>query len=325
MNNTNTIQSSVPVTASTHLLDKYVLPKVALTVISIASFVGVWLTMTTHGAGAWLQVIPRWLHLVSFAFLAGGTMWKALFTEPAERPEHRSAFARFTTGEFARFRKLMQFALPVFILTAGYDLLRFARWGIAGGLVWFEAILLAAIALAAGFDIFRRVKPDDPFSERLTARLLLALLVINAFVQATFDVFLTQGGQPLPLLVRGIHLAAFSLWFGGAVWNIFITVPAARSIVSLPVVLAASQQLERFRVAVRIILPTLIVTGLIQAYRYVGLSFTALTTSTFGLLILTKILLVGVLIVVFITCPMWRACSPISGMCKIDDLYQKDA
>jgi len=325
MNNTNTIQSSVPVSASTQLLDKYMLPKVALTVISIASFVGVWLTMTTHGAGTWLQIIPRWLHLISFAFLAGGTMWKALFTEPADRSEQRSYFVHFTAAEFARFRKLMQFVLPVFILSAGYDLFRFARWGIAGGLVWFEVFSLTAIVLTAGFDIFRHVKSDDPFSERLTARLLLSLLVINAFVQAAFDVFLTQNGQPWALLVRGVHLAAFGLWFGGAVWNIFITVPAARSMVSLPVVLAASQQLERFRIAVRIILPTLIVTGLIQAYRYVGLSLSALTTSTFGLLILTKILLVGVLIVVFITCPMWRACSPISGMCKIDDLYKKEA
>jgi putative copper resistance protein D len=125
--------------------------------------------------------------------------------------------------------------------------------------------------------------------------------------------------------VRTIHLAAFGMWFGGAVWNVFITVPAARNIVSLPVVIAASQQLERFRIAVRIILPTLIITGLIQAYAYVGFSLRALTAPTFGLLILTKLILVMILIGVFITCPMWRACSPISGMCKIDDLYKKEA
>lgn len=68
----STLQSSIPINASTRLLDKYVLPKVALTVISIASFIGTWLTMSTHGAGTWNQVGIRWLHLVSFAALAGG-------------------------------------------------------------------------------------------------------------------------------------------------------------------------------------------------------------------------------------------------------------
>ena len=189
--------------------------------------------------------------------------------------------------------------------------------------VWLEAILVAAIAVTAGFDIFRPVDNDNPFRERSAARVLLALLLLDAFVIAAFDVNLSQNGQAWPLLVRTIHLAAFGMWFGGAVWNIFITVPAARNIVSLPVVLAASQQLERFRISVRIILPTLIITGLIQAYPYVGLDPQALVATTFGRLILTKMILIVVLVGVFITCPMWRACSPISGMCKIDDLYQK--
>jgi putative copper resistance protein D len=164
----------------TRLLDRYVLPKVAPTVTTFASLAGTWLTMTTHRAGSWLQVVPRWL-----------------------------------------------------------------------------------------------------------------------------------------------HLTAFGLWFGGAVWNIFIAVPAAREIVSLHVVVAASQQLERFRVAVRILLPTLIVTGVWQAHRYVGWNVSLLTASSIGLLVLFKLALVGLLIVVFLTCPMWRACSPIAGMCKLDDLHEK--
>lgn len=321
----NTLQSPVLTTTSTRLLDKYVLPKVALTVISIASFVGVWLTMTTHGAGTWLQVATRWLHLISFAFLMGGMMWKGLFARPGDLPAQRPYFTRFTAASYARFRRLMRFILPVFVATALYDLFRFATWEIDNWLVWFEALLLAAITFTASFDIFRTVDKEDPFRERTAARVLLALLLMDAVAMGAFDVTLAQNGQAWPLLVRTIHLAAFGMWFGGAVWNVFITVPAARNIVSLPVVIAASQQLERFRIAVRIILPTLIITGLIQAYAYVGFSLRALTASTFGLLILTKLILVVILIGVFITCPMWRACSPISGMCKIDDLYKKEA
>lgn len=186
-----------------------------------------------------------------------------------------------------------------------------------------EAALLATIVLATGVDAYGR-RPNDPFAERNVARFILLLLLLDALVQAGFDVTLAQGGRIRSLLVRWLHLAAFGLWFGGAVWNIFITVPAARGIVSLPVVVAASQQLERFRLAVRLILPTIIVTGFIQAYRYVGSNLNVLTASTFGWLILVKILLIGVLIIVFLTCLMWRACSPISGMCKLDDLYAKE-
>jgi len=321
----DTVQTSVPVTASTSLLDKYVLPKVALTIISIASFVGIWLTMTTHGAGVWWQVIPRWLHLVSFGLLAGGVMWKGLFAQPAEQPAQRSYFTRFATGEFTRFRQWSRYVLPVYLVFAVYDLLRFAGWGINTWLVGAELAVLAAIAVLGGLDVYRKASAENPFQERFVARLLLALLLIDAFVQAAFDVSLAQSWQILPLVLRTLHIAAFGLWIGGAVWNIFITVPAAREIVSLPVVLSASQQLERFRVVVRVLLPTLIITGLIQAYPYVGFNLSALTASTFGWLILTKIILVGILIGVFITCPMWRACSPISGMCKIDDLYKKEA
>jgi len=319
----STIQSSIKVNTSTHLLDKYMLPKVALTVISIASFVGVLLTMTTHGAGNLFQVVTRWLHLISFAFLIGGTMWKGLFAKPAELPEQRSYFARFTAGSYARFRSLMRFILPIFIVTALFDTYRFASMGVASWLVWFEVAIITAVTFTAGYDVFRPVNKEDPFGERTIAKAILALLLVDAIILAAFDVNLAQGGRIWPLVVRSIHLAAFGMWFGGAVWNIFITVPAARKIISLPVVLAASQQLERFRITVRIILPTLIVTGLIQAYPYVGFSLRALTSSFFGWLILTKLILIVILVGVFITCPMWRACSPISGMCKIDDLYNK--
>lgn len=315
-------QSSIPVTTSTRLLDKYLLPKVALTVITIASFIGTWLTMSTHGAGTWFQVVTRWLHLISFATLAGGFMWKGLFIHLAKNQAQQPYFTPFTAASFARFRRLTQIILPIFVLTAVYDLFRFSGWGV-GWLVEVEVSLLTIIALTIGIDAYGR-RQKDPFAKRNLSRFILLLLLLDALVQAGFDVMLAQGGWVQPWFVRWLHLAAFGLWFGGAVWNIFITVPAARNLVSPPVVVSASQQLERFRIAVRFILPMLIVTGFIQAYRYVGFNLNALTASTFGWLILMKILLIGVLIIVFLTCPMWRACSPISGMCKLDDLYVKE-
>ncbi len=319
--NAVSVPPSTPAAASTRLLDKYVLPKVALAVITIASLAGVWLTMTTHGAGAMGPVLVRWLHLLSFAALVGGFMWMALFIRPAaaQKPAQQPYFARFAIASQARFRRIVQFALPLFLLTALLDLRRFSGWGV-GWLSWVEAALLIGIGLTVGWFAYGR-RAQDPYRLQPLARLTLALLLLDALVQAAFDVTLAQGGQALPLAVRWLHLAAFGLWFGAALWNIFIAVPAARSMVSIPVVVASSQQLERFRVVVRMILPTLIITGLIQAYPYVGLSASALLTSPIGQLILLKMLLIVVLVGVFLTCPMWRACSPIAGMCKLDDLY----
>jgi hypothetical protein len=167
----------------------------------------------------------RWLHLISFATLAGGFMWKALFARPAQKQTQQPYFAQFTAASFARFRRIAQIALPIFGITAVYDLLRFAGWG-AGQIVKVEIYLLAMIVLAAGVDVYGH-RPNNPFTQRNLARLILLLLLMDALVQAGFDVTLAQGGGMWPWLVRWLHLAAFGLWFGGAMWNIFITVPAA--------------------------------------------------------------------------------------------------
>lgn len=137
---------------------------------------------------------------------------------------------------------------------------------------------------------------------------------------ALLDARLTFPHRPSAWMLRPLHLLAFGLWFGGAVWNIFIAVPAAQATLAIPVVVAAAEHLERFRWTVRVILPTLLVTGLFQALPYTGFSLHELLFSTFGRLILLKLGLIIGLVGIFITCPMWRACSPIRGMCDLEDL-----
>jgi hypothetical protein len=41
-----------------------------------------------------------------------------------------------------------------------------------------------------------------------------------------------------------------------------------------------------------------------------------------GLLIPLKVLMIVALIAVFIACPLFRQCSPVQGVCNIDDLTQ---
>ncbi|MCL4487109.1 MAG: CopD family protein [Chloroflexi bacterium] len=302
------------------MLDRYVLPKVALATISIASLAGVYMTMTMHGATAALAVV-RWLHLVGLGVLAGGTMWWGWFVRPPEQVADRSTVAQFALAQQGRFRALSAVALAAVTATAP-SLLWFAIWAneATTRVLWFgnAAALLAAV-VAVSWLLSRPLTEERAFA-RGFVRLVWATLVVAIALTAVLDARLTFPAQPLAWILRPIHVIAFSLWIGGAVWNIFVEVPGAQATLAFPVVIAASQQLERFRWAVRAILPTLVVTGLLQAYAYIGLDLSLLFTSFFGQLILLKLGLVVTLVGIFITCPMWRACSPIKGMCDLDDL-----
>lgn len=64
--------------------------------------------------------------------------------------------------------------------------------------------------------------------------------------------------------------------------------------------LTGARQLDRFRWVVRFALPTIIITGLIMAWNY------------------------SVMPLVFITCPLFRHCSPVQGVCNADDLGEVD-
>ena len=303
------------------LLDRYVLPKVALAVISVASLVGVYLTMTTHGAPlGW--VVVRWVHLAALGILAGGAMWWGVFLKRSKDEDSQDAAqtTRFALAQQQRFRAISGGALLLVLLTAPH-LFWFGRLAQQTGerTLWLSnVIVLGVVLLAYGWRQFQPLTETRAF-DRTPIRLLWSGLLLVLLLTGLLDARLTFPTQPSAWLLRPIHLIAFALWIGGAVWNIFVAVPAGQKSPTIPVVIAAAEQLERFRWAVRVILPTLLVTGLLQALPYTGLSPAALLTP-FGLLILFKIALVFGLIVIFITCPLWRACSPIRGMCDLAEL-----
>jgi hypothetical protein len=286
------------------LFNRYLLPRVALTVIAIGSLAGVYLTMSTHGAAP-IWALVRWLHLIGLGTLAGGAMWWGLFQRRPEQAADVAAVSRFAVAQQQRFRIIGGAALLAATLTTPY-LIWFGRWaGQTGqqGLWTASAVALIAALALSGWMLWQ-----PPAQERAFAvgrvRLALGALVLALTLTALLDARLTFAAQPSAWLLRPIHLVAFGLWFGGAVWNIFIAVPAARATLAMPVVIAAAEQLERFRWVVRVILPTLLITGLLQAYPYVGLNPNALIDSSFGRLILLKIGLIVALVGIFITCPL---------------------
>lgn len=305
------------------LFNRYLLPRVALTVIGISSLAGVYLTMTTHGAPP-VWALVRWLHLIALGTLAGGAMWWGAFQRRPDQGADAVAVSRFAVVQQQRFRIIGGAAWLAVILTAPY-LIWFGRWATQAGLhaLWIaNGVGLAAALGLAGWLLWQPPVAARAFAAR-RVRLTLGALLLVLVLTALLDAQLTFPTQPTAWLLRPIHLVAFGLWFGGAVWNIFIAVPAARATLAMPVVIAAAEQLERFRHVVRVILPTLLVTGLLQALPYTGFSFHLLITSPFGQLILLKLGLIVGLVGIFITCPLWRACSPIRGMCDLEELEAK--
>jgi putative copper export protein len=146
--------------------------------------------------------------------------------------------------------------------------------------------------------------------------LALVAAVAAVVLTAAAEVAL-RSGDSAALVVRALHLLAFSVWVGGAVWNIFAAVPTGQEYPTPPVVRAAGEQLERFRWAVRFVIPTVLLTGLYQAVDALGVGAAAYVESLLGLAVLGKLAVVGVLFVIFKLCPMWRACSPIDGVCDL--------
>ncbi|HET8654618.1 MAG TPA: CopD family protein [Longimicrobiaceae bacterium] len=304
------------------VLDRHMLPKMALTLISIASLSGVYLTMTTHGASAG-EALLRWLYLAALGVLAGGMMWWGLFIRRPSDAGEAEEVGRFVVAQWKRFRRIGLVAVVAALASSPHLLLLAGRARAAGELHLFRCgLAMAAVGLAASAVLLSRApRPDRVFAFG-RVRLAGAVLVLALALTAALDARLTFPGQGLALALRPIHLVAFGLWMGGAVWNIFIAVPGAQETLTLSVVIAGAHALERFRWVVRVILPTLVVTGLVQGYAYVGIEPAALVGSLFGRLILFKLALVAGLVVIFITCPLWRACSPIRGMCDLADLYE---
>lgn len=301
------------------LLDRHLLPRVALVFIGAASLAGTLLTMATHGA-PWTLGGVRWLHLAALGWLAGGSMWWGWFVRPEPDAGDAAEAAAFFEAEARRFQPIARGAAALALLTSPH-LVFFVhpvRFDPAARMLLVANIALLAVSLAAAVWPWKghAFAPTPTLRPRLMW--VSATLVLAA--TAALDARLSFPMKPSAWLLRPLHVIAFGLWMGGAAWNLFVAIPAARVQATASVVVAAAHQLERFRWAVRLFLPTLLATGLLQALPYGGGNLLALPGSFWGRVILLKLGLVVGLIGIFITCPLWRACSPIRGMCDLREL-----
>lgn len=304
------------------VFNRYLLPKVAFTIITVASAVGAYLAIDGDGPVS-LAAVVHWAFLLSLGLTTGALAWNALYAQPAAAMPDGSAADAYLVRQRQVFRRAQRWLLPVLAVAGILDL---AVRGLlqasspAGFGAAAAALLMLAVLVAA--EATRRGSAEEALSA--TDRLSVGAALLLAVVAGWPEVLARHGVNGVQLGVRSLHLLAFSLWYGGAFWNIFVAVPAAGREADFAVVAAANLQLERFRWVVRFVFPTIFLTGLLQVYGYVGLHYEVLFISAFGRLVLLKLGLIAALVGVFITCPMWRACSPIRGVCNIDDLKADD-
>lgn len=288
--------ASVTVRSETPLL-----PRMAFLLISVASLIGVFFTGRMHGLEGF-PLVWRWTALWSPALVTGFLAWRLFYLRRHEEglgddrvgALHDALIERVKlVGRYLALFSLVGASAP---LVVGY-LSGWQAWALAAGGVALAGLL--------------------PFAYRSRA-VAGAGLVIGAGLLAVWAVA-DSGDLVYLALVRGVHLLAFALWLGGALFNLGAAVPAGRRHANIHAVVAGARQLERFRWVVRTSLPTIILTGLWMALRYGGIT-SPFWRDGLGLLIPLKLGLIGALVVIFITCPLYRACSPVKGVCNLDDL-----
>lgn len=307
------------------VFDKYMLPKVAFTLVTGASLAGAVLTGLRHGWIDWPLLAMRWLAYWFLAMLLGSEVWKIFYLRPSVNVRPVAAAVEYGEAMIALHRRWQKVLTPLGIGLACAQLAIYGRqrpdllpWVVLG-----HSLLVAtAVGVVLGWR-----RPAD--SRRQNGCDWLALFGMAAAVAAmgTMDVLIQSGpglAGGLLSLNRTLHLLAFSAWLGGALWNIFIAVPAGQVRENMDTVILANFQLERFRVVVRTVFPTIVASGLVQAWAMFGWSWEPFVTTSWGWLVLLKLGMIASLVVVFITCPMWGACSPIRGVCNLDDLFEPE-
>ncbi|WP_202863521.1 hypothetical protein [Ornithinimicrobium avium] len=282
------------------------LPKVAFTLITIASMAGVTLTSTGMGL-SWSQTGMRWLTLWSTALAGGFLVWRTVYVRGREPGTDDAAVAALNDTAFDIADRVSRWVAVVLVLGAPGALVVPTVTG-AG---WVSGLLVAgSLLVAALMAVGVRRAPVAAAAALVVAALLVGWAWLDA-------------GNGWPFWIRLLHLTAFTLWLGGALWNIGVAMPAGRQHPVVPAVLAGARQLDRFRWVVRFALPTIIVTGLVMAGAYRSLPIQWWLTFP-GVLIPLKVMSILALVVVFITCPLFRHCSPVQGVCDIEDLHLDD-
>ena len=283
------------------------LPKVAFTLITVASLAGTILAganLGVHGPA----LVVRWFGLWTIALAGGFLAWRLIYLRRVETDLDQTVIDAYNDTAFQFADRVSRILAPMVAIGATASL---AASYLDNRLAVRFTLVVAALVLAGllACGVRRRAIA--------TAAAVVVIVLLGGWAYADAG----SGGYGW---IRLAHLTAFTLWLGGALWNITVAMRAGRAHPTVDAVLAGARQLDRFRWVVRFVFPTIIGTGLAMADVY-----RALPRSWWlgypGVLIFVKIGVIVALVAVFIACPLFRHCSPVRGVCNIDDLRNDEA
>lgn len=277
------------------------LPRAAFVTITLASLLGAIFTGRTLGLEG-VALVWRWSAFWALAASTGFLAWRSFYLRERERGIDAGRVSALVGALLARVRVVRSVLAPILMVAALVPLTS------AYLAPWQAAVLSVGAATMAALVL---VSHRSRMAGALGAVLGIGLLAVWGVADSHGDPFLS--------VVRAVHLTAFAAWLGGALFNLAAAVPAGRAHPNLDAVVAGARQLERFRVVVRTALPTIAATGIWMALRYGGVA-SPFWHGAMGWMISAKVGLIIVLVVIFITCPLYRACSPVRGVCDLDDL-----
>jgi len=289
-------RDQVEVRAETPLL-----PRAAFVTITMASLLGAIFTGRTLGVDG-VALLWRWSAFWALAASTGFLAWRSFYLRDHERGVDDGRVRALVADLLERVRVVRTVLAPLLAAAAVVPLT------IAYLATWQAGVLAAGAAAMAALVVASHLS-------RLAGSIGVVLGVGLLTVWGVAD----SHGDPYLSVVRAVHLTAFAAWLGGALFNLAAAVPAGRLHPNLDAVVAGARQLERFRVVVRTALPTIAATGAWMALRYAGVA-SPFWRGEMGWMISAKVGLILVLVVIFITCPLYRACSPVRGVCDLDDL-----
>lgn len=254
-------------------------PRIVLTLLGVASFVGVFLTWAS--TGAWpVTPLASWVAIVSLGtLLTNGFLWLWYTRETDKRPE-RVVRRWYRIGYVASTAAVAGLSLRFLPVTngvpAGISL-------VVGG--------FAGTVTLGGLTVLKRWSPHGEIT-RWVVRTGVVLACSGLVTIAWADVGM-DGGAVGAVAVRALHLVAVAFWIGGAVWHNGVVVPAMRSDSHTGI----QPVVKRFRRGVPLLIIVALLTGLHQATTWLGWALSTYLTTTVGMFIALKLTILGILVI----------------------------
>lgn len=259
---------------------KGIQPRVVLGLLLGGSLAGVWVT---HVVNSLTSRIVTWLFVVSVGLLVGGLYWRIVFFDRNTFENLR--YCRYVQNRWARLEAIAVWGtgfsgVAYLIFDMSNDSL-----GVGGGLLGTGLVCAAVVWLGIWWF------PEEDSVYWMTA--LRASLLLIAFISLGAFAWLETGTTFLDWMMRLGHLGAFSLWIGGAFWHNFAVLPTVRT--RPDAATSVKSQAQKFRRHLPVVIVILVVSGVYQTDRLIGLSFLALFESLIGQLIVLKLFILTVL------------------------------